>query len=247
MDFNTGRGSGRPSRGPDDSSNPLFGDGQTNPSRPPSGPSAGGSGSEFDLSDPVNSFIRVTRAVISDPVGFFRALPPRGGFVGPLAFAAVCSVLATIPLLILFVLLSLLAGDVTVVLTALFSSLLLFVVFPVGTIVSAFVNAAIYHLVLYLLVRNNNAGFEATLRVLCYASFPVVLAFLFLIPILNILVALALSVYVILLFVLGIREMHRLTTGQAAIVVLAPFGVGVVLSLLLGVLGLVIGGLAGSI
>jgi hypothetical protein len=247
MDFNTGRGSGGPSRGSDDSSSPLFGGGQTNPSRPPVGPSARGTGGEFNLSDPVNSFVRIIRALIANPVGFFRALPPRGGFIRPLAFAAVCSVLAAIPFLILFVLLSLLAADITVVLAALFSSLIFFIVFPVGTIISAFVNAAIYHLVLYLLVRNNNAGFEATLRVLCYASFPVTLAFLFLIPILNILVALALSVYVIFLFVLGIREMHRLTTGQAAIVVLAPFGVAVVFSLILGGFGLVIGGLAGSI
>ena len=247
MDFNTGRGADHPSRRPDDSSGPLFGSGGTNPHRPTPGPSAGGTADEFNLSDPLGSFVRTIRSLVLNPVGFFRALPRRGGLVNPLAFAAICSVLAAIPLLILFVLLSLLAADITVVLTALFSSLIFFVVFPIGTIVSAFVNAAIYHLVLYLLVRNNNAGFEATLRVLCYASFPVILAVLFLIPILNILVALALSAYVIFLFVLGIREMHGITTGQAAIVVLAPVAVAVVLSLLLGGLGLVIGGLFGSV
>ena len=246
MDFNTGRGAGDPPRRPDDGSAPLFGSGQTNPARPLSGSSVGGSGEEFDLSDPLSSFVRTIRALLSTPVNFFRDLPPRGGFVRPLAFAAVCSVLAAIPVLFLFVLLSLFAADITVVLAALFSSLIFFVLFPVGIVVSAFVNAAIYHLVLYLLVRNDNAGFEATLRVLCYASFPVILAFLLLIPILNVLVALALSVYVIILFVLGIREMHHVTTGQAAMVVLAPVAVGVVLSLLLGVLGLLIGGLAGS-
>lgn len=198
MDFNTGNsGSSRGfSNGP---SRSLFGgEGAQRPSSDP----AGGTGSEFDLSNPLGSFLQTIRGLISDPTGFFRALPPRGSFLNPLAFAAICSVLAAIPVGVLFVLLSLLAADVTVVITALISSLVLFVAFPVGTVVSAFVNAAIYHLILYLLVRHNNAGFEATLRVLCYASFPVVLAFLFLIPILNVLVGLAISVYVVILIVI---------------------------------------------
>ena len=247
MDFNTGRGSGDHSQRPNNTSASLFGSGQPEQASPRSGPPVGGSGDEFNLSDPLGSFVRTIRVLISNPVSFFRGLPARGGFVSPLAFAVICSVLAAIPMLILLVLLSLLSADFTVVLAALFSSLIFFVVFPIGTVISAFVNAAIYHLVLYLLVRNNNAGFEATLRVLCYASFPVLLAALFLIPFLNILVALTLSVYVIILFVLGIREMHRVTTGQAAIVVLVPFAVAVVFSLLFGVFGLLIGSLVGSV
>lgn len=247
MDFNTGRGSKGPSRGSNDPSRPLFYAGPTDPARP-SGPSAGGSGDGFDLSDSVGSFVRTVKALISDPISFFRALPPQGGWVGPLAFAVVCSVLAAVPFGLLFVLLSLFAADATVVLAALFSLFVFLILFPIGAIVSAFVNAAIYHLVLYLLARGNNAGFEATLRVLCYASFPVILAFLFLIPLLNILVGLALSVYIVILLILGMREIHRLTTGQAAIVVLGHVAVGVVLSsLVLGILGLVISALAGSL
>ncbi len=239
MDFNTGGSGGQ---NPNDPARPLYGSG---PAGPAPGLSGGPTG-EFNMSNPVGSFVSTVRALVSNPVGFFRSLPRSGGFVNPLAFAAICSLIAAIPFGLLFVLFSLFAADASFFLTAVLLSLLYLVLFPAVTVLSDVVGAAIYHLVVYLLVRQNNAGFGATLRVVCYASFPVILAFLFLIPILNILIGLVLTVYVIILFVLGIREVHGMTTGQAAIVILAPVAVSVVLSLVFGLLAIVIGALAGS-
>jgi hypothetical protein len=66
-----------------------------------------------------------------------------------------------------------------------------------------------------LFVRPSNAGFEATLRTAAYASVTALVSW---IPVLGQILAL----YGIYLAVVGIREMHRTTTGRAALVVLIP-------------------------
>jgi hypothetical protein len=55
------------------------------------------------------------------------------------------------------------------------------------------------------------------------------------IPILGLLVLLAVTVYNVVLTVLGIREVHSTTTGRAAAVVLIPVVVFGILALIIGV------------
>lgn len=80
MDFNTGTG----------------GTGRSGDRDGPSEASPGGFGPEFSLSDPVGSLIAAVRSIVLNPVGFFQALPRRGGFVNPLVFALVCTEVAVI-------------------------------------------------------------------------------------------------------------------------------------------------------
>ena len=47
-------------------------------------------GGDYDLSDPVNSFIDVVRRLVFQPAGFFAGLPRRGSFINPLVFALIC-------------------------------------------------------------------------------------------------------------------------------------------------------------
>ncbi len=168
MDFNTGRGSGDPSRRPDDSSAPLFGSGETNLSQSPSSPSPGGPGSEFNLSDPVNSFVRTVREIVLNPVGFFRGLPRHGGFINPLLFAVVCSAIAAVLgglLSVILAVVGLSAQTVGSSIVGLFTGMLLI---PILAAAGSFIGAGIYHLLVLLFVKPN-AGFEATYRVAAYS------------------------------------------------------------------------------
>src|SRR3712207_1794999 len=176
MDFNTGRGSGGSSRGSDDQSRPLFGGGTSE--RPPGGPPrspAGGTGREFTLSDPIVSFIKAARSVILEPVSFFREMARRGDFVNPAIFALICALIS-----------ALLGGIISLALSPLFASpgdtagealaggvvgfVLTVILSPIYTAVGLLIGAGIYHLLVLLLVRPGNAGFEATFRVVCYVA-----------------------------------------------------------------------------
>ncbi len=228
MDFNTGSGSDG-SRRQNDSSRPLYGD----ESARPVGEPIGGSGADFNLSDPVNSFVRTVRQIVLDPVGFFRGLPRRGGFANPLVFALICSVITAVLGGILGILLAavgLAPQTVVSAIVGLFTSVILI---PILAAVASFIGAGIYHLLVLLLVKPN-AGFEASYRVVAYSFVIQLVSWLSAIPLLGYLVALAVGLYGIVLGVLGIREIHATTTGKAALVVLIPVAVFFLLALLLG-------------
>jgi hypothetical protein len=47
-------------------------------------------GGDYDLSNPIHSFIEVVRRLVFQPVIFFAELPRRGNFINPLVFALLC-------------------------------------------------------------------------------------------------------------------------------------------------------------
>ena len=47
-------------------------------------------GGDYDLSNPINSFIDVVRRLVFQPVSFFAGLPRSGNFINPLVFALIC-------------------------------------------------------------------------------------------------------------------------------------------------------------
>jgi hypothetical protein len=96
---------------------------------------------------------------------------------------------------------------------------------PIGGAIGLFVVAAIQQLLVRLIVGANNSGFGATFRV---ASYTQVTSLVNWIPIVGPLVAL----YGLYLSVVGIREVHATTTGKAALVVLIPFAVVLVVALI---------------
>ena len=190
------------------------------------------SGGEFDLSNPLNSFIEVVRRVVLQPVRFFAGVPRTGSLLSPLVFALVCVVISAILSAVLVI-----AGvqqnpgfnpNPQNVLPSIFApgSALLGIVFaPIGGAIGLFVIAAIQQLLVRLIVGESNSGFSATFRV---ASYTQVTSLVNWIPIIGPLVAL----YGLYLSVVGIREMHATTTGKAILVVLIPFAVVLVVALL---------------
>lgn len=205
MDFNTGGGSGRP----DD--RPLYGEGAGGPARGSAPGPAGSPGGEFNLQVPINSFVGTVRAVVLDPVGFFRGIARRGDFVSPLVFALICAVLnAVLSGIIGFFFL---AGDPDFGVGGAFAGLIWnIILIPILTVIGLFIMAGLFHLLVLLFVRPANAGFEANFRVASYASVALLVGW---IPIIGFIL---LVVGYAILSVLGIREVHTTTTGKAALV-----------------------------
>ncbi len=188
-------------------------------------------GGEFDPSNPVNSFLDVVRRVVLQPVRFFADLPRSGALLNPLLFALICIVISAILSAVLV-----LAGvqqnpgfnpNPQNALPSTFapSSAIASIIFaPIGGTIGLFVVAAIQQLLVRLIVGANNSGFGATFRVASYTQATSLVNW---IPIVGPLLAL----YGLYLSIVGIREMHNTTTGKAALVILIPFAIGLLLAL----------------
>ena len=190
------------------------------------------SGGEFELSNPVNSFVEVVRRVVLGPVRFFAGLPRSGSLLNPLVFALICIVISAL-LSGLMVLTGVQenpgfnpnpqnAIPSTFAPDSAFASILFA---PIGGAIGLFIAAAIQHLLVRLVVGENNYGFASTFRV---ASYSQVTGLVNWIPIIGPLLAL----YGLYLSIVGIREMHATTTGKAALVVLIPFAVVLVVAVI---------------
>ncbi len=218
MDFNTGSGG-------------ASGGSSGGPGAPPPRVSGGATGGDFDYRELVPSFIQTAREVILNPVNFFRSIPRQGDFLNPLLFAIICALISAVIGGVLAFIISLATGNGF---GGSFVGLVTNIIFiPIGTAIGLFIGAAIYHLLVLLLIRPSHAGYEATFRVVAYAAVLQLLSWLAFIPILGILVGIAIGVYNIVLTVIGVREIHATTTGRAAAVVLIPVAVVGILAILI--------------
>ena len=206
--------------------------------RPP-GMSAS-AGEEFDYRDPIQSFVRATRGVLTQPAGFFRGMVRQGDFVNPILYPLISyeiyAVLGGIIGLVFGGIASVGSGtageQAAGVATSLGGFVVGIIVAPFIAALILFVMAGIKHLLVMLVVGSSNAGFEATLRIQSYTFATRVFWW---VPIIG---ALAGFVYGVYLSVIGIREVHSTTTGKAALVVLVPVAIVV---LLMAVLAAILG------
>jgi hypothetical protein len=175
-------------------------------------------GGDYDLSTPINSFIEVVRRLIFQPIIFFARLPRRGNFINPLVFALLCYEISAV----LGGVLGLAGGEPDRGLGALVVSL---IAAPIGGAIVLLILSGILHLLVRLIVGAGESGFAATFRVASYAGVVNLVGW---IPIIGSLVALLYGIY---LFTVGIREMHETTTGKAALIVLSPVGMILLIAL----------------
>ena len=173
---------------------------------------------DYDLSDPVGSFVDVVRRVAFRPAAFFAGLPRQGGLLGPLVFALVCIEVSAI-LVGLLTFLGVPGG-----MTSLFGArgdqgFLAFlgglVIAPIAGAVGVFLTALLTHLLVVLVVGSGHSGFGATFRVVAYSSVTSLVGW---VPFVGWIA----SLYRLYLATVGIREMHATTTGRALLVVLLP-------------------------
>src|SRR3712207_2972787 len=187
----------------------------------------GSPGGDYDLSDPISSFLDVVRRVATRPAEFFSSIPRRGNFLAPLVFALICAeISAILGGLLRLVWRTRATGGVRFEGSYSFGEFLTAVILtPIGAAIGLFILAGIAHLLVMLFVGSQNSGFESTFRVVTYVSVTNLVNW---IPFIGGLLAL----YGLYLAVLGIREMHSTTTGRAALVVLLPIGLILVVVLL---------------
>jgi hypothetical protein len=185
---------------------------------PPPRVSGGPPGGEFNRQDPIQSFISTVQRVVMQPVDFYRGIQRQGDYLNPLIFAMICAVISAV-----------LGGLIALVLRGRgFGSVLANVILaPIGAAIGLFIGAAIFYLLVMLIVGSSNSGFEATFRVVAYASVTSLVSW---IPFVGGLIA---FVWYVVLMILGIREVHTTTTGKAALVALIPTVVILLLALLL--------------
>jgi hypothetical protein len=176
------------------------------------------SGGDYNLSDPINSFVDVVRRVVFQPAAFFAGLPRQGNLLNPLVFALICIEISVILVgLLTFI-------DVPGGITWLFGArgnqgLLAFlgglVLAPIAGAVGVFLTALVTHLLVMLVVGSGHSGFGSTFRIVAYSSVTSLAGW---IPFIGWIF----SLYRLYLATVGIREMHATTTGRALLVVLLP-------------------------
>jgi hypothetical protein len=192
-------------------------------------------GEEFDYKDPVGTFVRATRGVLTRPVDFFRGMTRQGDFVTPILYALICyeiyAVLAGILGLLFGGLASIGSGSAGEQAAGAASSvggfILSIIAAPFVAALILLIMAGIKHLLVMLIVGSSNAGFEATLRVQSYTFATRVFWW---VPILGALVGFFFGIY---LSIVGIREVHSTTMAKAALVVLIPVAIVALLSAVL--------------
>jgi hypothetical protein len=175
-------------------------------------------GRDYNLSDPVNSFVDVVRRVVFQPAAFFAGLPRQGSLLNPLVFALICIEISVILVgLLTFI-------DVPGGITSLFGArgnqgFLAFVgglvLAPIAGAVGVFLTALVTHLLVMVVVGSGHSGFGATFRIIAYSSVTSLVGW---IPFIGWIA----SLYRLYLATVGIREMHRTTAGKALLVVLLP-------------------------
>ena len=192
-------------------------------------PGATAAGGECDYRDPVQSFISTVRRLVLEPVAFFRGMNREGDFINPLVFSLVCWEISAIIGGLLGVLGAAVGIGTRGVGEALVSFFASLVITPIVAAAFLFIVAGIIHLLVMLIARPVGTGFEATFRVVAYADVSVLLTW---IPLFG---GLAALVWYTVLSILGVREAHHTSTGQAVVVVLIPVAATFLLVLVLAV------------
>jgi hypothetical protein len=200
------------------------------------------------------AFFKTAREALFSPVQFFKKVASGTGYWISLIYALICGALADYTnifwvWLFFSVFFHTFPSRFSNVISF-FSGIaiiLLLIVLPIFEALSLFIGSAITHLCL-IIVGGNKKGYESTFRTFSYANSARLFYIVpfFIIPFLAPILYFALTVYHLILIVIGIRECNEISTGRAILAVLLPLIVIIVLGilaavffpLLLGMMGL---------
>jgi len=163
---------------------------------------------EFDRSDFIYSFGHVWKKVMTDPRGFFLAMPLTGGLMNPLLFTAASLTLAGIGFVV--------SGR----------GVKLALIVLLWGIVRLFISVALLQLIARKLF-DGQGDFEVTFRACAYAGAPVVLLW---VPGIRYLAAL----YIGYLLIVGLRRAQEFDSVKAVLTIVLAMIAGVFLSLPFG-------------
>lgn len=171
-----------------------------------------------------NAYFQTAVKCLITPKQFFSRLPTGDGYLDPILFG-IASVVVSVAFAYLWT--RLLTSSGLGLFTLLLGMVFAFIGGLIFVPVALFIWSAVLHGCL-LLVRGAGAGYQATFRVVSYAS---VTSVFNAIPLVGSLVAL----WGIVLTVIGLRETHKTTTGKAVGAVLIPAGVLMLLVVIVGI------------
>jgi len=198
------------------------------PGPPPARPGRGIPWDERDRAGFFAALVDTTRQVLAMPGSFFRAMPVTGGLGSPLLYAVVIGWVGLVASAFYQAIFRSVVGssfgafaDRPEVAAALawvesWAGFLAQVVFGgIFVVIGLFVAAGILHLML-LVLGGARRDFEATFRVVSFAQ---ATSILFLLPFCGQLVG---GVWCLVLYVLGLAEVHQIGHGKALAAVLLP-------------------------
>ena len=162
----------------------------------------------------LRGIFQTIKDVLFSPSRFFRQMPVEKGIQMPLLFGVIMGTFGGLmPLWWNFLLSARVTGIRDVFSSTFF--ILYALLLPLFTAITIFVASGINHVCL-MLVKGNKRGFEATFRVIAYSE----AAYLWnIIPLLG---GVIYSFYTVVLYIIGLREVHGITTGRAALAVFIP-------------------------
>ncbi|MDQ7782536.1 MAG: YIP1 family protein [Desulfomonilaceae bacterium] len=173
----------------------------------------------------LSAFIQTATKCLLTPTRFFSKLPVTGGFLNPILFAGF-SLVVSLALAYAWTQLFMRgAGFLGLIFALVFGMVVAAIAVPIGL----FIWSGILHVCL-LMVGGAHRGFEATFRVVSYAS---VTNLFHAIPFVGNLI----SLWGMVLTVIGLRETHRTSTGKAVAAVAIPLVAAVGLAVILLIMG----------
>lgn len=194
-------------------------------------------------------------SLATSPGQFFREVPGSGGYLNAVIFATLSFLAIPVVLGIVGAVIGIpialiaAAGSENTSLSSVFgiiglgllAALVGIVLMPIFVAVGLFVGTCIQHLFVMLFAGDERRDFGETFKVMAYAVSPA--AFISWIPVAGFFG----SIWQIVLAVIGIKEVHRTSTGRAVMAVAAPLLIVLLLSLAVAVTAAVLGAsLSGS-
>ncbi|MDH3815087.1 MAG: YIP1 family protein [Acidobacteriota bacterium] len=168
-------------------------------------------------------FVETVKLLATRPGEAFAGMPTAGGIGSPLLYAIVVgwigiAIAVVWNMLFQGMWIPFMGGGEEAAIMAGFTAAWavgLIILAPIFVIIGVFIGAAILHLML-MIVGGAYNGFEATVRVVCYAQTAQLAG---IIPFCGGLISM---VWAIILYVIGLATAHRTTQGKAALAVLLP-------------------------
>jgi len=170
------------------------------------------------------AFIQTINNSLFSTKSFFAQLPSYGGYQKPLIFGIILASIGMIFQQVWSVVFQMgplgqYGGRAMAIALIVFAPVLAAILLPLSSL--------LFHACLLLVSERTHKGFEATLRVCCYSRSAGLCQF---VPVLGPLADAILGTY---LLVIGLREVHGISTGKAAVAVFLPWIVIIVVGAML--------------
>ncbi|OIO79581.1 MAG: hypothetical protein COW11_04710 [Candidatus Omnitrophica bacterium CG12_big_fil_rev_8_21_14_0_65_43_15] len=171
----------------------------------------------------LKALIGTWKQILLHPKKFFASMPTKAAIGSPLLFALICGSAAIIASAFVNMLVVLSGTTLPNVppgstlppkAVMVGSYVVLMIISPLLVAAGIFVISAVYHLI--VLIFGGKEGFRATFRVLSYSN---ALAIFNIVPLAG---PIFVTVYSVILFVIGFKNAHKMNTARAVMVALLP-------------------------